>query len=97
MFRVCLVPVETPAPPSQDAVASSGGPLEFSGIIVFAIVTAGLCVILIVSFLFAWACKWKLLMDAVDLYKENNPDQANLIEENNGNNQENEIYVKLSG
>ena len=41
----------------------------FSGIVIFAIVTAALIILLTLSFLLAYACKWKPLVDAKEEYK----------------------------
>ena len=72
-------------------------PGTFSGIIIFAIVTAGLCIILLVSFIMAWLCKWKLLTDAIAVYRpaviENN--KINNLETHQRHNN-NDMYKKLN-
>eukprot|EP00111_Clytia_hemisphaerica_P000770 TCONS_00002265-protein len=89
----------TPTTEPEAGVGPTAIPMPgaFSGIIIFAIVTAGLCVILLVSFFMAWLCKWKLLTDAVDAYK------LDVIENNRINNLEahqrhnnNDMYKKLN-
>ena len=42
---------------------------KYTGLYTFSIVTASLLVVLLASFLFAWLCKWKFLMDAAATYK----------------------------
>jgi len=41
---------------------------QFSGIVIFAIVSGALVALLILAFIFAYLCKWKVLMDAMDEY-----------------------------
>lgn len=61
----------TTLPPTHNPLPKE----EFSGILVFAIVSGFLIILLVIAFAFAYFCKWKLLMDAVEehyLSKQNN-------------------------
>ena len=57
------------APPTGPYNPFSTDEQLFSGIVIFAIVTAALIILLTLSFLLAYACKWKPLVDAKEEYK----------------------------
>ena len=57
------------APPTGPYNPFSTDEQLFSGTVIFAIVTGALIILLTLSFLLAYACKWKPLIDAKEEYK----------------------------